>query len=224
MKGNKRKRRPPSSSEATTMAAASKPSKEEEEENMATPDEEGGDTDEKEEEGGINPEAYTKAATERLLKELKELRKEDVANDGLSVQPIGDNLYKWHVKLFGWDQGAQIKEDLMLYESVTGRDHVLLEIIFPKDYPALPPFIRVVYPRFHQYTGHITIGGSICVKDLTRSGWNVEFQLRPFFVMIRNLLLDGGALVDMDNAGIDYSEQEAREAFDRVAQAHGWTP
>jgi hypothetical protein len=22
----------------------------------------------------------------------------------------------------------------------------------------MPPFIRVVYPRFHQYTGHITIG------------------------------------------------------------------
>jgi ubiquitin-conjugating enzyme E2 Q len=67
-------------------------------------------------------------------------------------------------------------------------------------------------------------GGSICVKDLTRSGWSAEFQLQPFFVMIRNLLLEGGALVDMDNYATDYSEQEAREAFDRVARAHGWEP
>jgi hypothetical protein len=28
----------------------------------------------------------------------------------------------------------------------------------PQEYPNMPPFIRVVYPRFHQYTGHITIG------------------------------------------------------------------
>jgi hypothetical protein len=42
--------------------------------------------------------------------------------------------------------------------------------------------------------------------------------------MIRNLLLEGGALVDMDNYATDYSEQEAREAFDRVARAHGWEP
>lgn len=62
------------------------------------------------------------------------------------------------------------------------------------------------------------------MKDLTRSGWSSEFQLRPFFVMIRNLLLEGGALVDMDNAETDYSEAEAREAFDRVARAHGWEP
>lgn len=173
---------------------------------------------------GIVPEAYTKAATERLLKELKELRQPNVTKDGYSVAPVEDNIYKWHVKLFGWDDDAQIKQDLTLYESLTQRDHVLLEVIFPKEYPNMPPFIRVVYPRFHQYTGHITIGGSICVKDLTRSGWSAEFQLQPFFVMIRNLLLEGGALVDMDNYATDYSEQEAREAFDRVARAHGWEP
>jgi hypothetical protein len=36
------------------------------------------------------------------------------------------------VKLFGWDDDAQIKEDLTLYETCTQRDHVLLEVIFPK--------------------------------------------------------------------------------------------
>jgi len=99
---------------------------------------------------------------------------------------------------------------------------VLLEVLFPPNFPDDPPFLRVVYPRFHQYTGHITSGGSICIKDLTRSGWDPTFQLSSFFIMIRNLLLEGGALVDMDSAGVEYSEEEARAAFQRVAEAHGW--
>jgi len=42
-------------------------------------------------------------------------------------------------------------------------------------------------------------------------------------VMIRNLLLEGGALIDMEHMS-EYSEQEGREAFVRVAQQHGWEP
>jgi ubiquitin-conjugating enzyme E2 Q len=96
-----------------------------------------------------------------------------------------------------------------------------MELIFQADFPHSPPFMRVIYPRFHQYTGHITIGGSICVKELTRSGWNPQVELAPLIIMVRNLLLEGGALIDMDNLS-DYSEWEAKDAFTRVAMAHGW--
>jgi hypothetical protein len=34
--------------------------------------------------------------------------------------------------------------------------------------PFSPPFIRVVEPRFAFHTGHVTIGGSICMELLTR--------------------------------------------------------
>src|SRR4051794_34066929 len=108
-----------------------------------------------------------------------------------------------------------------MYAEVTGRTNVMLEVVFPFQYPASPPFIRcynfflkpnaiirVVYPRFHQYTGHITIGGSICVKDLTNSGWNSKNELLPFIIMIRNLLLEGSALIDTGNL-TDYTEAEA---------------
>jgi hypothetical protein len=44
-------------------------------------------------------------------------------------------------------------QDLELYFTATGRDNVKLEVNFPFNYPHAPPFIRVVYPRFHQYTG-----------------------------------------------------------------------
>eukprot|EP00026_Physarum_polycephalum_P018759 Phypoly_transcript_20469.p1 GENE.Phypoly_transcript_20469~~Phypoly_transcript_20469.p1 ORF type:complete len:178 (+),score=6.00 Phypoly_transcript_20469:123-656(+) len=171
------------------------------------------------------PTSGTKAATEHLAKELESILKSPTyKTDGYTVEVVDDNLYKWHVKLHSFEPPAQIFEDLFLYESETGRDHVLLEVLFPADFPGAPPFIRVVYPRFHQYTGHITIGGSICIHDLTRSGWNSKNQMHPFFVMVRNLLLEGAALIDMDNAHNDYTEAEARGAFTRVALQHGWQP
>jgi hypothetical protein len=37
------------------------------------------------------------------------------------------------VRLYGFDASTQIAEDLFLYESVRpGRDHVLIEVLFPK--------------------------------------------------------------------------------------------
>ena len=48
---------------------------------------------------------------------------------------------------------------------------VHMEMKFPKDYPMNPPFVRVIRPRFKFLTGHVTIGGSVCMQLLTRSGW-----------------------------------------------------
>jgi len=113
-------------------------------------------------------------------------------------------------------------KDLVAYSNITGRNpRVKLMVVFPNSYPHAPPFIRVVYPRFHQYTGHITIGGSVCIQDLTTSGWNSTNHLDVFLIMIRNLLLEGQALINMDEPR-DYSEHEARSAFNRVAREHGW--
>jgi hypothetical protein len=39
--------------------------------------------------------------------------------------------------------------------------------------------------------------------------------------MIRNLLLEGSALINMEDMS-DYTETEARQAFARVAKQHGW--
>jgi hypothetical protein len=54
---------------------------------------------------------------------------------------------------------------------------VKLELRFPLQYPSGPPFVRVISPRFKQYTGHVTIGGSICAEFLTSSGWNSTFTV-----------------------------------------------
>jgi ubiquitin-conjugating enzyme E2 Q len=172
------------------------------------------------------PKSASKEGTESLFKSLTQIiTAKGYKDEGFSVEPVDDNVYKWHVKLFGFDMNTQIGQDIFMYESAKpGRDHVLMEVLFPSTWPHSPPFMRVVYPRFHQYTGHITIGGSICVKELTTSGWNTEIPLTSLFIMVRNLLLEGGALIDMDSADYDYTEDEAFDAFNRVAMQHGWNP
>eukprot|EP01122_Echinamoeba_exundans_P005527 TRINITY_DN15680_c0_g1_i1.p1 TRINITY_DN15680_c0_g1~~TRINITY_DN15680_c0_g1_i1.p1 ORF type:complete len:284 (-),score=61.51 TRINITY_DN15680_c0_g1_i1:213-1064(-) len=173
----------------------------------------------------FTPTESTQGATQALLKLYKRLIDSKIDQEGYSVEPVDDNMYKWHVKLFGFDATTQIAQDLFMYESSRpGRDHVLMELIFPRDYPHSPPFMRVVFPRFFQYTGHITIGGSICIKELTRSGWTPEIDVGQLIIQIRQLLVEGGALIDMDNCHYDYTESEAKESFVRVAQAHGWQP
>eukprot|EP01094_Clydonella_sp_ATCC50884_P008778 TRINITY_DN1832_c0_g2_i1.p1 TRINITY_DN1832_c0_g2~~TRINITY_DN1832_c0_g2_i1.p1 ORF type:complete len:173 (-),score=52.05 TRINITY_DN1832_c0_g2_i1:168-686(-) len=163
----------------------------------------------------------SKNATEALTQQLTTiLERTSMEKDGFEVTLQEENIYKWHVKL-GNFEGVQLAADIQMYNDVMGRDHVLLEVVFPSSYPERPPFIRVVYPRFHQWTGHITIGGSICVRDLTMTGWQQDYDLSCFFVMVRNLLMEGGALLNMDDLS-DYSEEEARAAFQRVAKQHGW--
>ncbi len=104
---------------------------------------------------------------------------------------------------------------------------IVLHIHFPNDYPHSVPFVRVVHPRFQWHTGHVTIGGSFCTEMLTAGGW------RPMTVdaLLHSLcatLVEGNAKIqlqpDMHCALplVDYEEVEARQAYTRVAQYHGW--
>lgn len=88
------------------------------------------------------------------------------------------------------------------------------------------------------------LGGSICTELLTNSGWTpgkvslsclllvFPAQLTLFVLMLANTvesalvsiranLIIGGARLDLHNKS-DYSESEAREAFERMRREHGW--
>ena len=97
----------------------------------------------------------------------------------------------------------------------------MLEIKVPETYPFNPPFIRVIRPRFAFRTGHVTIGGSICTELLTDSGWSPANTVEAVLVNIRANLLAGGARIDFANKH-DYTEHEAKDAFERMRQQHGW--
>jgi len=165
----------------------------------------------------------SKAATERLIKDLNQIMKGEGEKFGYSAEPVEDNLYLWEVHLFGFEKGTGLEKDLKEWskKNSSKQDFVKLSVKFPKDYPFTPPFVRVISPRFKFHTGHVTVGGSICMELLTTSGWRPINDIESILVQIRAEMVEGGARLDFANTA-EYSEYEAQEAFTRVAQQHGW--
>lgn len=168
-------------------------------------------------------------ATMRLINDLKALRKQKSDELGFRADPVPEknsgmeNLYHWHIKLFGIDKDAPLYKDMQEFKKKTNYDHILIEMRFSKDYPHVPPFVRVVRPRFQFRTGHVTLGGSICMELLTNSGWNATNDIESILVQITAELVSGGARLDSSSGhNYEYSEQEAWEAFYRAASTHGW--
>jgi len=169
------------------------------------------------------------AATMRLIKDLKAIAKGKPQDLGFSAAPVihqksgMENLYHWNVKLFGFDKDSELFKDMEQFRKKTGQDHILIELRFSKDYPFAPPFVRVIRPRFAFRTGHVTMGGSICMELLTNSGWNSTNDIESILIQIRAEMLSGGARLDAGMSGnYEYSESEAWDAFFRAASTHGW--
>ena len=126
-------------------------------------------------------------------------------------------------------------------------DAVTLEVRFPyAAYPNEPPFVRVVTPRARWYTGHVTAGGSVCVEVLAPHAWRPETSvasvletLKHAFVSVEPAVIKtrfgpggvaGPLRVDLERAHClspiaEYSEREARAAFERSLDHHarnGW--
>jgi len=165
----------------------------------------------------LNPSGGSGKATERIMAEFKHIMKSEPDKNGYSVNPVEDNIYKWELKLFNFE-----KTDLLAQDMTASKvKKILLHIIFPKSYPFSPPYIRVIKPRFQYRTGHVTIGGSICMELLTNKGWSPANTIEAIIVSIRAQLVAGGARLDPSNKH-DYTEQEAKDAFDRMVRDHGW--
>lgn len=98
---------------------------------------------------------------------------------------------------------------------------VHIHLSFQPDFPISPPFVQVIRPRFQQWTGHVTIGGSMCTELLTASGWKPDISAMGLMLQLQNNLVEGEAKIDHSNV-YDYTKAEALEAFKRVARDHGW--
>lgn len=166
------------------------------------------------------------AATLRLLRDLKEIKDQNVASLGFEANPVVDarsgkqNLYHWEIRLSGFD--GDLAKDMKLYASSSNKDYVTMEMRFSGDYPFCPPFVRVVEPRFKFMTGHVTVGGSICMELLSRTGWQSTNSIESVLIQIRAEMTGGGARLDGTGTGARYSEHEAWDAFYRAAKNHGW--
>ena len=171
---------------------------------------------------GARPEAPpltrpTPEATREVLGELRRLRRGQGGSHASVWVPDEADAFVWRARVRP-AEGSPLAEDLALLGSVTGDDGggggggggqaeqdeqggdqgtVLLELRFPPDYPAHPPFVRVLAPRLLMHTGHVTVGGSICAELLTSGGWSAGIKVDTLLETIRLLLVEGGGRVDM---------------------------
>jgi len=172
--------------------------------------------------------------------------------------PDDDDLNVWRMEFSGFDTdvpaGMQLNSDLEMLVDITGGGHgahIIMEAIFPDNYPAAPFFLRVVSPRMVMYTGHVTAGGSICIEALTSSGspgaWKPEFTVEGILNMVvQNMLhtemveiqtahgpggktgplrVNLGRPFEYGGPAAEYSMDAAAAAFQRSMQhhsKHGW--
>jgi ubiquitin-conjugating enzyme E2 Q len=171
----------------------------------------------------------SKGATMRLFDDLKNIRKVKGKELGFSCHPVNIggklNLYDWEVHLFDFE--GPLADDMKSYIATSGKNYVTLSMKFSSDYPFKPPFIRVVEPRFKFRTGHVTLGGAICMELLTVSGWTANNDITSILIQVRAEIgsKDGGARLAPPNDQSQYTpynEQEAWNAYYRAASTHGW--
>ena len=170
--------------------------------------------------------AATSATAARAV--LREFRALDriAPNLGLGLSLTGDDdVFRWRILMEGWEHlSTELHDDLRAFAAATGQPPAIeLEFAFsPEHFPFAAPFVRVVRPMFAFRTGHVTIGGSICMELLTSKGWSCAVSLESVLVTIRADMVEGGARLDRARFNCCYSEASAREAFKRVAMQHGW--
>eukprot|EP01006_Ploeotia_vitrea_P029288 TRINITY_DN61857_c0_g1_i1.p2 TRINITY_DN61857_c0_g1~~TRINITY_DN61857_c0_g1_i1.p2 ORF type:complete len:328 (+),score=49.66 TRINITY_DN61857_c0_g1_i1:46-984(+) len=161
-----------------------------------------------------------KQACSRLFSDLRAMWKAG-KDYGFWAEPEKDNLFKWNVQFFDFEKDVPLYKDMQDYKKRTGREHIEFSMEFPSDYPFSPPFIRAIRPRFQFHTGHVTIGGSVCMELLTKTGWTAVNSIESVLIQIRTEITLGGGRIDFSNTS-DYTEAEARAAFVRVANDHKW--
>jgi ubiquitin-protein ligase len=154
----------------------------------------------------------------RLMREYQAIMKQSRDVLGFQVQLAEeDQLGKWMIHLEQVDNPKLENQMQRL-----GIPAIEIEITFKKSYPIAPPFIRVVYPHFKFHSGHITVGGSLCMEMLTNQGWSPTFNVENVITQIKMAIADGGGEIDEVNYRRRYTMDEALEAFKRVMSAHGW--
>jgi len=159
----------------------------------------------------------------RLKKELNDIMKNDSSKTDLYISIHLNNPLNINI----WDINYSIENipfDNILYTQLLDKHikDIKLQILIPKRYPFEPPFVRVVYPRFKFRTGHITLGGSICMEVLSNKGWMPAMNIHNLLLQIKLLIITGSAELDDTNWNNEYTLVEAKTAFNRMISSHGW--
>eukprot|EP00929_Paragymnodinium_shiwhaense_P026126 TRINITY_DN15599_c0_g1_i1.p1 TRINITY_DN15599_c0_g1~~TRINITY_DN15599_c0_g1_i1.p1 ORF type:complete len:394 (+),score=81.13 TRINITY_DN15599_c0_g1_i1:95-1183(+) len=172
------------------------------------------------------PSSVSRQAQQVLMREMKSLMKlqGEGSISALQIEMVDDRIDRWLAKMPAESfPDCPLRSDLFHFATKFKKEAaIVFDVRFPQDFPQSPPFVRLLRPRFQMHSGHVTIGGSVCMQALTPSGWLPSFSLENVFVEIRSQMIEGGGRLDPAGANRDYTEMEAREAFNRVASRYGW--
>lgn len=158
----------------------------------------------------------------RVKAELKRISRDGGA-EGLQVKLHDHHLLEWRVKMAGFSEDSTDENEVTLARDMNraGVRFIELRVLFPPTYPHAPPFVRVIAPIFRWRTGHVTLGGAVCMEILTNQGWSSEMTVLGVLQLVRVNLLEGGARLARERRG-QYDADEARTAFYRMLRTHGW--
>lgn len=156
--------------------------------------------------------------SKRLMREYQMIIKQSSDVLGFNIKLVQeDDLSQWMVYITK-PQNEKLEEQMRRL----GIPAIEIEITFKENYPISPPFIRVVYPHFKFRSGHITVGGSLCMEMLTNQGWCPTFNVENVITQIKLAISDGEGEIDETNYKKRYTMDEAVDAFKRVLATHGW--
>ncbi|KAL5260734.1 hypothetical protein ACHWQZ_G010776 [Mnemiopsis leidyi] len=161
-------------------------------------------------------------ATDRIMKELKEIYKSEGYKTGVYTVSINnDNLYNWDVFLQKVDPDSPLMDDIK--KLAPNPQHIHFSISFGPSFPFEPPFVRVVAP--HISRGYVMRGGAICMELLTRQGWSSAYSIESLITQISATLVKGKARITFNHKGTPYTFERALCSFNALVESHeaqGW--
>jgi len=119
------------------------------------------------------------------MKEFNRIKMAQSKDPVFTIDLVNDNMFEWSVQLQKVDPDSKLATDMRELEI----PHVLLSMVFPKEFPFAPPFVRVIAPRIEQ--GFVMPGGAICLELLTPTGWCCAYSVESVIMQIAAILVKG---------------------------------
>ncbi|XP_062062369.1 ubiquitin-conjugating enzyme E2 Q2 isoform X8 [Lepus europaeus] len=158
-------------------------------------------------------------ASDRLMKELRDIYRSQSYKTGIySVELINDSLYDWHVKLQKVDPDSPLHSDLQILKEKEGIEYILLNFSFKDNFPFDPPFVRVVLPVLSG--GYVLGGGALCMELLTKQGWSSAYSIESVIMQINATLVKGKARVQFGANKNQYNLARAQQSYNSIVQIH----
>ena len=160
---------------------------------------------------------YNSKSIGKIIREYKIINKIKDKNFRIEVDP--EHPFQWSIFLFNFNPSFPIAQDMQKMDI----KEIELELKFGQNYPFVPPFLRVVKPRFEHLTGHVTLHGAICHEILTNQGWSSTCSIETLIQLVISEIGEGSGRIDKNKYNIPYNLDEAKLSFQHVCKTHGWS-